>query len=188
MVNPNRATSPQQQQQQQQSTISTTGMNNLAHSLSNTHLATQKPLVQTQPGSSSLSTSPAPCMSFADNFWGEKINGFDVLCANLKHSLTSVKELEQFLRDCASSEDTYAKALNKLVAASNKFSPNGTFAPVWSCLRELNERFASAHVSLVHQLHELIKEIQVKIPANQKIKFTLWKINRCTRNDGFIAF
>lgn len=157
MVNPNRATSPQQ------TTISTTGMNNLAHSLSNTHLATQKPVVQTLPagGSSSLSTSPAPCMTFADNFWGEKINGFDVLCANLKHSLTSVKELEQFLRDCASSEDTYAKALNKLVAASNKFSPNGTFAPVWSCLRELNERFASAHVSLVHQLHELIKEIQV---------------------------
>lgn len=99
-------------------------------------------------------------ISFADNFWGEKINGFDVLCANLKHSLTSVKELEQFLRDCASSEDSHAKMLNKLVTSTNKFSSNGTFAPLWTCLRDLNERFAAAHLTLVHQLHELIKEIQ----------------------------
>lgn len=131
MVNPNRTTSPLQQQSQP---------------LIATGLPSQQKVAQQ--------------LLFADNFWGEKINGFDVLCANLKHSLASVKELEQFLRDCASSEDSYAKVLNKLVATSNKFSTNGTFAPLWSCLRELNEKFASAHLQLVHQLQELIKDIQ----------------------------
>lgn len=161
MVNPNRAMSPLQP-----TGTTTTGTTSaaLAQSHSSSQLAAQKPLQMGPPAAVAVgggSTSPFGASSFADNFWGEKINGFDVLCANLKHSLTSVKELEQFLRDCASSEDAYAKVLNKLVAATNKFSANGTFAPVWSCLREVNERFAAAHVSLVHQLHELIKEIQV---------------------------
>lgn len=97
---------------------------------------------------------------FSDNFWGDKINGFDVLCQNLKHSLNSVKELETFFRDCANCEDTYAKVLNKLVTQTNKFSSNGTFSPLWSTLRELTEKYASSHVQLVHQLHELIKDIQ----------------------------
>lgn len=150
MVNPNRATSPQQPQTQ------TTLVNSQSQTptpiLTLTSNASSGALRQTATNASQL--------QFADNFWGEKINGFDVLCANLKHSLNSVKELEQFLRDCASSEDTYAKVLNKLVTASNKFSSNGTFAPLWLCLRELNEKFAAAHLTLVHQLQELIKETQ----------------------------
>ena len=146
MVNPNRATSPPQFQTQ------------------TTFISQSQPPILTLT-SSSVSSSvvqrPTTTMQqFSDNFWGEKINGFDVLCANLKHSLNSVKELEQFLRDSASSEDTYAKVLNKLVTASNKFSSNGTFAPLWLCIRELNEKFAGAHLALVHQLHELIKETQ----------------------------
>jgi chromosome segregation ATPase len=98
--------------------------------------------------------------SFYDNFWGEKINGFDVLCLNLKHSLTNVKELETFVRECSNCEDSYGKSLNKLVTQVNKFSSNGTFNPVWSPIKELNEKYASLHVQQFHQLQELIKEIQ----------------------------
>ncbi len=97
---------------------------------------------------------------FSENFWGEKINGFDVLCQNLKHSLTSVKDLETFLRECVNCEDTYGKVLNKLVSQTNKFSTNGTFNPIWSLIKELNEKYASAHVQQVQHLQELIKEIQ----------------------------
>lgn len=32
--------------------------------------------------------------NFSSNFWGDKTNGFDVLCQNLRISLASVKELE----------------------------------------------------------------------------------------------
>ena len=97
---------------------------------------------------------------FSENFWGEKINGFDVLCQNLKHSLNNVKELEQFVRECLNCEDTYGKMLNKLVSQVNKFSSNGTFQPVWSPLKELNEKYGALHVQQVHQLQELIKDIQ----------------------------
>jgi DNA repair exonuclease SbcCD ATPase subunit len=98
---------------------------------------------------------------FAEHFWGEKINGFDVLCQNLKHSLASVKELETFVREGCACEDTYGKSLNKLVAQVNKFSgSNGTFAPVWQPLKELNERYTAVHVQQVHQLQELIRDIQ----------------------------
>jgi hypothetical protein len=100
---------------------------------------------------------------FCENFWGEKINGFDVLCQNLKHSLISVKDLEVFLRECLNGEDTYVKNLNKLVSQANKYSVSanaGSFNPVWLTLKEINEKFASSHLQLVHQLQELIKEIQ----------------------------
>lgn len=114
--------------------------------------------INQQRSSSSLALTSQK--QFSENFWGEKINGFDVLCQNLKHSLTSVKDLENFLRESANCEDSYGKVLNKLVSQVNKFSQNGTFNPLWSPLKELNERYASTHVQLVHQLHELIKEIQ----------------------------
>lgn len=114
----------------------------------------------TQAGSLNLPGSLLSQRNFSDNFWGEKINGFDVLCQNLKYSLTSVKDLEQFLRESLNCEDNYGRLLNKLVSQINKFSTNGTFNPVWSTLKELYEKFSSSHVQLVHQLQELIKEIQ----------------------------
>ena len=82
---------------------------------------------------------------FCENFWGEKINGFDVLCQNLKHSLISVKDLEVFLRECVNCEDTYVKNLNKLVSQSNKYNVSanaGSFNPIWSLLKEINEKYS----------------------------------------------
>ena len=99
-------------------------------------------------------------LSFGENFWGEKINGFEVLCANLKHSLSNVKELETLLRETANCEDSYSKLLNKLVAQLNKFAAHGSCSPLWSPMRELNERYAHTHAALVHDLHDLIKDTQ----------------------------
>jgi hypothetical protein len=97
---------------------------------------------------------------FSESFWGEKINGFDVLCQNLKHSLANVKDLEAYLRECANCEDSYGKSLNKLVTQISKFSANGTFNPLWSPLKEINEKYALSHIQLMHQLHELIRDTQ----------------------------
>ena len=56
------------------------------------------PLPTPSPSQSSrnneLTTTAASLKSFSSNFWGEKTLGFDVLCQNLRTSLTSVKELE----------------------------------------------------------------------------------------------
>jgi hypothetical protein len=130
--------------------------------ISNPNRATS-PQVISIPSNSSLSYLQNASNShklFSENFWGEKINGFEVLCSNLKHSLTNVKELEIFLRECANCEDTYGKILNKLIVQANKYSANGTFNPLWSPLKEINERYAASHIQLFHQLQELIKEIQ----------------------------
>ena len=130
--------------------------------ISNPNRATS-PQVISIPSNSSLSYLQNASSShklFSENFWGDKINGFEVLCSNLKHSLTNVKELEMFLRECANCEDTYGKILNKLIVQANKYSTNGTFNPLWSPLKEINERYAASHIQLFHQLQELIKEIQ----------------------------
>ena len=95
---------------------------------------------------------------FSENFWGEKINGFDILTQNLKHSLQNVKDLETYFRECESIEDTYSKLLTKLSAQVNRFSTNGTFYPAWSPIKELNERLANAHTQIVHQIRDIIKE------------------------------
>ena len=117
--------------------------------------ATSPPVVQLGVSSSSAASTAVTTASsamllnqqahklFCENFWGEKINGFDVLYQNLKHSLSSVKDLETFLRECVNCEDTYVKNLNKLVSQANKYSTSanaGSFNPVWQPLKEINEK------------------------------------------------
>jgi hypothetical protein len=97
---------------------------------------------------------------FSDNFWGEKINGFEVLCQNLKHSLASVKDLETFVRESANSEDSYVKCINKLINQVSRFSTNSSFNPLWAPLKELNEKYSAKHSEQLHHLQELIREIQ----------------------------
>ncbi|CAF0947278.1 unnamed protein product, partial [Brachionus calyciflorus] len=97
---------------------------------------------------------------FCDNFWGDRANGFDVLCQNLKHQLTSAKDLETYLRESLNTEDQYARSLNKLVSVINKFSSNGSFNPLWSLLRDLNEKYSTSHSTLGQTLQDLIKDVQ----------------------------
>jgi DNA repair exonuclease SbcCD ATPase subunit len=97
---------------------------------------------------------------FSDHFWGEKLNGYDVLTQNLKHSINNVKELETYFRECASIDDAYIKLLTKLTLQTNKYSTNGTFYPLWSPIKELNERLNSVHLQQIQQTNEIVKEIQ----------------------------
>jgi len=97
---------------------------------------------------------------FSENFWGEKINGFEVLCQNLKYSLASVKDIETFVRESANCEDSYIKCINKLINQISRFSSNSSFNPLWAPLKELNEKYCIKHSEHLHQLQELIKEIQ----------------------------
>jgi hypothetical protein len=108
---------------------------------------------------------------FSDNFWGEKLNGFDVLCQNLKHSLNNVKELETYFRECLSIDDAYIRLLTKLTLQTNKYSTNGTLYPLWSPIKELNERINTSHLQQIQQTNEIIKEIQRYYEdLNKKIK------------------
>jgi hypothetical protein len=98
---------------------------------------------------------------FSENFWDEKLSGFSVLCANLRNSLTNVRELEIFIRECANSEDQYIKQLNKISSQLQKFSTGTMFSPVWyNVVFDLNKHTSWAHLHFVNSLYELIKEIQ----------------------------
>ncbi|XP_064617201.1 F-BAR domain only protein 2-like isoform X2 [Liolophura sinensis] len=97
--------------------------------------------------------------TFADNFWGEKNNGFYVLYTNMKHGQTSSKELVDFLRESCAVEETYSKLLSKLAKIASNSSQVGTFSPFWSLLKMLTEKLSSLHMQLVHTWSDLIKDI-----------------------------
>ena len=97
---------------------------------------------------------------FSENFWDEKLNGYDVLNQNLKSSQTAVKELELYLRECSSSEDQYVKQLNKVTAQMQKFTAETSVSPIYGAVKELNEHNAWSHLHYMNRVHELNKEIQ----------------------------
>ncbi|XP_043493056.1 F-BAR domain only protein 2 isoform X5 [Polistes fuscatus] len=99
-------------------------------------------------------------MDFADYFWGEKNNGFDVLYHNMKHGAIASKELAEFLRERSTIEENNYKLLSKVAKqASNSSSTQGTFAPVWAALRGAAEKLAGLHLQMAQRVAELIKDV-----------------------------
>uniref|UniRef100_F6V4B3 F-BAR domain only protein 2 n=1 Tax=Ciona intestinalis TaxID=7719 RepID=F6V4B3_CIOIN len=106
---------------------------------------------------------------FAQKFWGEKNNGFDVLYHNMKHGQISVKSLQDLFRESATTEDVYAKHLTKLAKQAANSSPLGSFAPMFEVVKVMSEKLSSCHMDCVHKLHEIIKEL-AKYLEEQKNK------------------
>ncbi|XP_042681500.1 F-BAR domain only protein 2 isoform X4 [Centrocercus urophasianus] len=96
---------------------------------------------------------------FAENFWGERNNGFDVLYHNMKHGHLSTKELADFIRERATIEEAYSRSMTKLAKSASNYTQLGTFAPVWDVFKTSTEKLASCHLDLVRRLQELIKEV-----------------------------
>ncbi|XP_076812466.1 F-BAR domain only protein 2-like isoform X1 [Clavelina lepadiformis] len=95
-----------------------------------------------------------------NSIWeGEKNQGFDVLYHNMKHGQISVKYLQDFIRESASSEDLYAKHLTKLAKQASNSSTLGSFAPMFEVFRVTAEKLSSCHMDVVHKLHDIIKEL-----------------------------
>ncbi|XP_020292436.1 F-BAR domain only protein 2 isoform X6 [Pseudomyrmex gracilis] len=97
-------------------------------------------------------------VDFADYFWGEKNNGFDVLYHNMKHGVLASKELAEFLRERSAIEENNYKLLSK-VAKQASNSTQGTFAPVWAALRGAAEKLAVLHLQMAQRVSELIKDV-----------------------------
>lgn len=97
--------------------------------------------------------------SFANYFWGEKNNGFDVLYHNMKDGLISIRELEDFLRESSALEDNYTKTQTKLAKLVSNFGNRGSFAPFWQVMKTLAEKLSSVHQQLSMSWQELMKEV-----------------------------
>ncbi|XP_046481953.1 F-BAR domain only protein 2 isoform X2 [Neodiprion pinetum] len=99
-------------------------------------------------------------VDFADYFWGEKNNGFDVLYHNMKHGAIASKELADFLRERSAIEESNYKLLSKVAKqASGSGGSHGTFAPVWAALRGAAEKLAGLHLQMAQKVGELIKDV-----------------------------
>jgi hypothetical protein len=99
--------------------------------------------------------------SFVNNFWDEKLAGYDVLGQNLRNLQATVKELELYLRESANNEDVYVKQLNKTTTQMQKFSSETSFSPIWfDVIKDLNEHNSWSHLHFMNRIHELIKEVQ----------------------------
>uniref|UniRef100_A0A8C6ZJZ1 FCH and mu domain containing endocytic adaptor 1 n=1 Tax=Nothoprocta perdicaria TaxID=30464 RepID=A0A8C6ZJZ1_NOTPE len=93
------------------------------------------------------------------HWWPSKNHGFDVLYHNMKHGQISTKELADFVRERATVEENYAKAMVKLSKMATNGTQLGTFAPLWEVFRISSDKLALCHLELMKKLHELIKEI-----------------------------
>ncbi|XP_076751487.1 F-BAR domain only protein 2 isoform X11 [Xylocopa sonorina] len=99
-------------------------------------------------------------VDFADYFWGEKNNGFNVLYHNMKHGAVASKELAEFLKERSTIEENNYKVLSKLAKqAGSSSSTQGTFAPVWAALRGAAEKLAGLHLQMAQRVTELIKDV-----------------------------
>ena len=55
-------------------------------------------------------------INFAENFWGDKNNGYDVLYHNMKLGHVACQDLIEYLKESARVEESYNKSLGKLAA------------------------------------------------------------------------
>ncbi|XP_078217911.1 F-BAR domain only protein 1 isoform X10 [Callithrix jacchus] len=96
---------------------------------------------------------------FGEHFWGEKNHGFEVLYHSVKQGPISTKELAEFIRERATIEETYSKAMAKLSKLASNGTPVGTFAPLWEVFRVSSDKLALCHLELTRKLQDLIKDV-----------------------------
>uniref|UniRef100_A0A0D9QZK5 FCH and mu domain containing endocytic adaptor 1 n=1 Tax=Chlorocebus sabaeus TaxID=60711 RepID=A0A0D9QZK5_CHLSB len=90
---------------------------------------------------------------------GEKNHGFEVLYHSVKQGPISTKELADFIRERATIEETYSKAMAKLSKLASNGTPMGTFAPLWEVFRVSSDKLALCHLELTRKLQDLIKDV-----------------------------
>lgn len=111
---------------------------------------------------------------FGEHFWGEKNHGFDVLYHSVKQGPVATKELADFIRERATIEESYSKAMAKLSKLASNGTPMGTFAPLWEVFRVSSDKLALCHLELTRKLQELIKDVlrygEEQLRAHKKCK------------------
>ncbi|XP_032723526.1 F-BAR domain only protein 1 isoform X6 [Lontra canadensis] len=106
-----------------------------------------------------VSTEGIRMSYFGEHFWGEKNHGFEVLYHSVKQGPISTKELADFIRERATIEETYSKAMAKLSKLASNGTPMGTFAPLWEVFRVSSDKLALCHLELTRKLQDLIKDV-----------------------------
>ncbi|KAI4583709.1 hypothetical protein MJG53_006988 [Ovis ammon polii x Ovis aries] len=104
---------------------------------------------------------------------GEKNHGFEVLYHSVKQGPISTKELADFIRERATIEETYSKAMAKLSKLASNGTPMGTFAPLWEVFRVSSDKLALCHLELTRKLQDLIKDVlrhgEEQLKAHKKV-------------------
>ncbi|XP_021078751.1 F-BAR domain only protein 1 isoform X1 [Mesocricetus auratus] len=131
---------------------------------------------QTDPGQrpAGVSSEATRMSYFGEHFWGDKNHGFEVLYHCVKQGPVATKELADFIRERASIEETYSKAMAKLSKMASNGTPMGTFAPLWEVFRVSSDKLALCHLELTRKLHDLLKDVlrygEEQLKAHKKCK------------------
>jgi len=125
-------------------------------------------------------------INFAENFWGEKNNGYDVLYQNMKLGHVACQDLIEYLKESARVEENYNKSLGKLVVKANSANQHGSFAPIWQIVKAFPEKMASVHSEMVHQIQDQVKELskysEELHTKHKSVKETESTTEECVRN------
>ncbi|KAF6779278.1 hypothetical protein AHF37_01098 [Paragonimus kellicotti] len=105
---------------------------------------------------------------FAQQFWGDKHMGFDVLYQNLKLACRSTNDFAEFLRESFSIDDAYCKAISKLAKQAGSYNIASTFKPCWSIIRQFIEQIGQLHSTVTQDRQALLKDVQKYIEEQQK--------------------
>ncbi|XP_059490761.1 F-BAR domain only protein 2 isoform X2 [Neocloeon triangulifer] len=90
---------------------------------------------------------------------GEKNNGFDVLYHNMKHGVLASKELSEYLRERAIIEENICKLLTKHAKTASSSTGQGTFAPLWTLLKNSSEKLSTLHGQMFQKISDLVKDV-----------------------------
>lgn len=104
------------------------------------------------PPAHSASTATMGIPPFADNFWGEKDEGFDVLYNRMRDGKHACVDVHDVIAARAAIEDDYSKRLSKLAKATIGKDEIGTMKEALDTLRAELEQCAASHANLAAEL------------------------------------
>ncbi|CAF0781256.1 unnamed protein product [Didymodactylos carnosus] len=113
-------------------------------------------------------------VQFNEVFWGDR--GFEVLSTNLKNGVVAIEEFQRFLNESFQCESTYHKNISRISSQLIKVQNVGTFSPIWTAIRDLLEKIASAHSTTVSLYQDLIRDVHSYHDSyNKKLKVQIQK-------------
>ncbi|ESO01945.1 hypothetical protein HELRODRAFT_188529 [Helobdella robusta] len=86
----------------------------------------------------------------------------------MKAGWVSSRELEEYIRESCTVEESYVKLQMKLAKMASNYGNRGSFGPFWQVLRVLAEELSSIHVQLMLSWQELIKDVHKYTLEQQK--------------------
>ena len=114
--------------------------------------------------------------NFSENFWAKNAGGWKLLYKNFSSSIKSVKEFQDYLRECAHNELKYSKQMKNFKFSKTNYS---SMSPIWNdLLTVFYESNSNIHLAFQLKINELINDLK------KYYKYLLNKKERINQNES----